>query len=72
MIDDALNTHIGYRKSNAPWRAKQASGVWSTAGTVTPFAAGLRPTIQVDTQLSPDKTILVHSNSFGVIQITSE
>ncbi|WP_437963762.1 hypothetical protein WMF04_29030 [Sorangium sp. So ce260] len=72
VIDDALNTHIGYRKSNAPWRAKQVSGVWSTAGTVTPFAAGLRPTVQVDTQLSPDKTILVHSNSFGVIQITSE
>ncbi|WP_159396769.1 hypothetical protein [Sorangium cellulosum] len=72
VLDDALDPHIAYRKASAPWRAKPVVGGWSTVGTVTPTAAGWNPTIQVDTRPATDKSILVHMNDFGVLQVTDE
>jgi hypothetical protein len=72
VIDDTFNPQIAYRKGDAPWLAKLGTSGWSTTGTVTPTAAGISPSLQLDTQPGTDKAILVHVNSSRVLHATDE
>jgi len=71
-FDGSGDPHIGYKKSGLPRRAKQVSGVWSTETADSTSNTGYGLSLQIDTQLAVDKAILVHSNGFGSIRVSTE
>jgi hypothetical protein len=72
VIDDTSNPQIAYSKSSTPFLAKLGTGGWSTTGTYTPGAAGISPSLQLDTQPATDKAIIVHVDSSRQLYVTDE